>query len=243
MSIGDSTTPEGGVASLAVTLNQPAATDVTFDATVGGGTAINGYKMPVGSTFDYKTNPVHHLTIKAGKLKAYVQLPTFTDTLTEPDETFNVTLSNAVGANIRRDTGTGTITDASGYGPGTLLFGKATIVEVDPCASPCIPKVVAKVPVVLIPPSDNTLTVTVDYQTQDAGATAGVDYIAKVGKTAPLHLTFLPGRATHKFVTVIVLGDSTVEPTEGIDFVFSNPQNASFGNGSTGHVDILDNDS
>jgi Calx-beta domain len=95
---------------------------------------------------------------------------------------------------------------------------------------------------VLIPPSNNTLTVTVDYQTQDAGATAGVDYMPKVGKTAPLHLTFLPGKSTHKFVTVVILGDNTPEPTEGIDVVFSNPQNASFGSGSTGHIDILDND-
>ena len=43
-------------------------------------------------------------------------------------------------------------------------------------------------------------------------------------------------------MTVVTIGDNLPEPTEGINFVFSSPTNLSLGNGTTGLVDILDND-
>src|SRR6185503_10802218 len=63
-------------------------------------------------------------------------------------------------------------------------------------------------------PSDST--VTVQYATQDGGATAGSDYKATSGT-----LTFAPGETT-KTVTVTVYGDTTKEYDEYFYLNLSN---------------------
>jgi streptogramin lyase len=71
-------------------------------------------------------------------------------------------------------------------------------------------------------------TVVVDWATQDAGATAGADYVAASGT-----LTFLPGE-TRKLINVTVLSDGqfdVVEGTEDIGLRLSNPAHAVIGDG------------
>ncbi len=64
-------------------------------------------------------------------------------------------------------------------------------------------------------------TVTVSYQTADGTATGGSDYISIGAST----LTFNPNETT-KTVTILVNGDTTVEPNETFFVNLSNPTNA-----------------
>ena len=65
-----------------------------------------------------------------------------------------------------------------------------------------------------------TRTITVDYGTSDATATAGSDYQAASGT-----LTFAPGE-TSKTITVLVNGDRVPEPNETFVVNLSSPTNA-----------------
>ncbi len=78
-------------------------------------------------------------------------------------------------------------------------------------------------------------TVTVQYATANGTATAGSDYTATSGT-----LTFTPGQLTQT-VSVPVLGDTVLEPTETFAVNLSNPTNATIGDGQ-GVGTIIDND-
>jgi hypothetical protein len=78
-------------------------------------------------------------------------------------------------------------------------------------------------------------TVTVQHATANGTATAGGDYTATSGT-----LSFTPGQLTQT-VSVPVLGDTIVEPTETFVVNLSNPTNATIGDGQ-GVGTILDND-
>ena len=230
-SIGDATTYENGVLAFAVTLNQPVPVDSTINATIGGGTATNGYKLPCGSLYDYKVKPDHVVKLKAGHFKAFVNVRTFADSLdTEGTETVNVTLTDSTGATIQldRSVGTGTILDSTAIGPNQLLVGESLIVR-----GATGEKVTGKVAVVLSQPSGSDVAVT--YSTSSTGLVAKTDYGAKVAKT----LTFKAGQ-TRKFVTVVVVGSSSQSGNQSIDFTFSNPTGgAALDYGDVGTVTIL----
>ena len=81
----------------------------------------------------------------------------------------------------------------------------------------------------------STQTVTVAYATADGTASATSDYIAAAGT-----LTFAPGE-TAKTVTVLVRGDTTVEPDETFRLVLSGAVNATVV-GSVGTGTILNDD-
>ena len=168
VSVGDVTTYEGGTMAFPITLNVPVATTVTFTATIVPVTATNGYKLPAGSPYDFKSTPVHKITILAGKHEAFLTLSTVQDNIVEPDEAFNVVISQAVGATIGRSVGVGIIKDATGMPPGELLIGSSSIVEVDTCNG-CT--ATAKVPVVLSQPA--AAAGSVKYQTADAARRQG----------------------------------------------------------------------
>ncbi len=68
-------------------------------------------------------------------------------------------------------------------------------------------------------PSASSQTVTVNYATSDGTATAGSDYAANSGT-----LTFNPGE-TSKTITVLVNGDSTIEPNENFTVNLSGAVN------------------
>jgi hypothetical protein len=78
-------------------------------------------------------------------------------------------------------------------------------------------------------------TVTVNYSTENATATAGTDYTSKTGS-----LTFEPGD-TSKTVNVSIAGDNLFEVNETFNLVLSNPSNAGITDG-TGEGTIQDND-
>ncbi len=83
-----------------------------------------------------------------------------------------------------------------------------------------------------------TGTVSVAFTTVDAGATAGVDYVATNGV-----LVFAPGEAT-KSISVQIINDTQYEVGEKFQLVLSNPTNGivSFHPGQSGVASIIDND-
>ena len=79
-------------------------------------------------------------------------------------------------------------------------------------------------------------TVTVDYATSDATATANSDYTATPGT-----LTFAPGEI-NKTVSIPVIEDVLGEPDETFAFSLSSPRNAILGEPAHTTITILAND-
>ena len=90
-----------GSALLTVTLDPASASDVSVDFVTSDGTAAapDDYTATSGTA-----------TIPAGSLTATIIVPVIDDAVTEPDETFTVTLSNPVGAGISSTAGSSTVT-------------------------------------------------------------------------------------------------------------------------------------
>jgi hypothetical protein len=77
--------------------------------------------------------------------------------------------------------------------------------------------------------------VTVEFETLDGSAQAGIDYVPTTGT-----LTFAPGQ-TSRTILVQTIDNSAIEPNETFNVVLSNPQGATLADG-TGVATILDDD-
>jgi hypothetical protein len=150
------------------------------------------------------------LTFLTGETTKTVTVDVNGDTLDEAVETFDVNVSNAVGATIADGTGIGTITEDDP--PPALSIGGAPIAEGDGGT------VDATFTVSLSSPSGRT--VSVDYSTADGLATAPADYVP-----ASSTLTFAAGETT-KTVTVNVNGDTLDEANETFAVNLANASHA-----------------
>jgi hypothetical protein len=131
------------------------------------------------------------------------------DMVLEPDEVFNLVLSNVVHADILYGTGTGTIVNDDTE----INVADATVIEGDSGM------VQLAFEVTLVVPSRRT--VTVDFATADGTATlADSDYLAATGT-----LSFDPGQTT-KTILVDVQGDTVREQHETMLLNLSNATNA-----------------
>jgi len=193
------------VNDVSVTEGNSGTTLATFTVTRAGstaGTTSVNYATANGTATagtDYTSVPVTGLSFVAGETSKSVSVAVTGDTLDEPDETFLVKLSSPVGATISDDTGAGTIVDddASTY----LAVGDVAVTEGDGGTTPATFTVTR---------AGNTVGATsVTYSTANGTASAGSDYTA----VAPTSLTFAAGE-TSKTVTVLVTGDTLVEPDE-----------------------------
>ena len=79
-------------------------------------------------------------------------------------------------------------------------------------------------------------TLRVDYTTSDGSAAAGADYVAKSGT-----LIFSPRRRTKTF-TVRIINDTSLEPSETINLILSNPVGGILGPQDTAVLNVTDND-
>jgi subtilisin len=79
-------------------------------------------------------------------------------------------------------------------------------------------------------------TLRVDYTTSDGSAAAGADYVAKSGT-----LIFSPRRRTKTF-TVRIINDTSLEPSETINLILSNPVGGLLGPQDTAVLNVTDND-
>ncbi len=208
LSIANATVAEGnsGTANAAFTVALAKASTKTV--TVGYSTA-NG-TATAGSDYTAASGT---LTFAPGVTSQKVNVAVTGDTAVEPDETFTVTLANAVNATVGTATATGTITndDAAPVTPPSVSIANATVLEGNSGTTN------AAFAVTLSKASDKT--VTVGYSTGSGSATAGQDFAAAAGT-----LTFAPG-VTAQNVSVAVTGDTAVEPTETFTVTLSNPVN------------------
>jgi Calx-beta domain/SdrD B-like domain/Dockerin type I domain len=175
-------------------------------ATVAYGTS-NGTATTVDNDYVATSGT---LTFAPGQDTAFVTVVVNGDTKSELDETFSVTLSNAVGAGISKATGIGTILDDDG--PVTIVAGDASASEGQNMVFT----------VSLSAPSGQTVTVPFNTapSTGTNPATAGLDYTPTSGV-----LSFAPG-VTVQNVTVVTKADTLLEQDETFLLQLGTPSGA-----------------
>lgn len=123
LSIDDVTVSEGNsgfsTAAFVIRLSAPQPNPVTFDITTSNGTASAGS--------DYVARSVTGRFMDAGRTTQLFEVSINGDTAVEPNETFNVTISNVSGASLSDGTGVGTITNDDGsVAPAPVATGFST---------------------------------------------------------------------------------------------------------------------
>ena len=212
VSIGDATVTEGAAATLTVTLSPASGQPVTVQYATSDGTATAGA--------DYTTASAT-LTFAANQTTQTITVPTTADTLDEPDETVNVTLSNPTNATIGDGAGVVTITDDDPTP--TLSVGDVTVAEGNTGTTNAVFTVALS--------AVSGRQVTVNFATSNGTATAGSDYAANSGT-----LTIPAGQASGT-VTVVVNGDTLFEADETFTLTLSGPTNATLFDGvATGTI-------
>ncbi|MGB2982462.1 MAG: Calx-beta domain-containing protein, partial [Candidatus Bipolaricaulia bacterium] len=147
ISIDDVPVAEGDTATFTVSLSNPSASTVTVDYVTSDGTA----EQPGDYTLSSGT-----VTFLPGETSKPITVPTIEDLIDEPDETFDVNLSNASNASITDPLGVGTILDDDSTP--SIVIDDVSVNEGD----------TATFTVTLSNPSASTITV--DYGTSDGTA-------------------------------------------------------------------------
>lgn len=207
VSIGNATQAEGNsglnLAIFTATLANATTQQVTAQFQTADGTATvadNDYVATSGT-----------LTFAPGATTALVTVAIKGDTKLESDEQFSVNLSAPVNATLgESNVATGTITNDDPVP--TVSVGSLNASEGDAGTTPF------EFSVTLSNPS--SLEITVPFNTADGSAVDASDYAATSGT-----LTFAPGTTT-QLVTVLVNGDTTVEPNEAFSVQLGTPTNA-----------------
>ena len=189
LSIGDASVDEGDTGSttldFTVTLDRAATETVTVEWATSDGTATAGTDYTAGTG---------SLTFSSGDSSKTVSVTVAGDEVDEPNETFEVTLSNPSGATLGDDTATGTITDDDDAPTVTLVLTPDTITESGEAST---------VTASLDHPSSESTTVTVTA-TPESPAVAG-DYTLSGSE-----LTIAAGATTSTGTVTITAVDNAV---------------------------------
>jgi hypothetical protein len=224
LSINDARVTEGNSgttrAVFTVSLSAASRQTITVNYSTADGTAVAGtdYVADKGT-----------LTFNPGITSQTVTIAVNGDTQSEPDESFFVNLSGAVGAAISDGQGTGTIVnDDVAAQPVIVQFSESGFkVSED-----------ARVATVTITRTGGSAgRVTVNCATSNGTALAGSDYTANFGT-----IVFGDGDMSPKTFMVPILDDNSVEKDETINLVLSSPSGAALGNPSASVLVITDND-
>jgi len=190
-------------ATFTVTLSQASEDEVTVDYTTADGTASAGSDYEAASG---------QLVFAPGETTKTITVLITGDTDIEGDETFNVSLSNAVGADLATQFGEGIILNDDGaLGPSLSIDDVSQSEGNDGTTE-------FTFTVTLSAASESE--VTVEYATGGGNATPGSDYEANSGQ-----LTFAPGETT-KTITVVVTGDTDFERNETFEVTLFSPTGA-----------------
>lgn len=185
-----------------VTLSVATSTTVTVNYATADDSAT------AGSDYQAASGTV---TFNPGVTSQPIAITVFGDTAIEPDETFFVHLSNAVGGNIVGSPGVGTIVNDDTEVVPDIWITDVTMNEGDSGTKNFTFKIKLS--------EATTKTVKVNFATANGTAIAGEDYEAKSGT-----VSVSPG-ATTKNVVIVVYGDLTIEPDETFFVNLSNPVN------------------
>ena len=212
-SIGDASVLEGNagtsIVGLTISLDSPAVGNEVVTVMSGDLSATAGSDY----TFDSRT-----VSFTAGQTTRTVAVTILGDTTIEPDESLNLTLTNPQNVGLADPVGQVTILNDDTTPPPpppptrSVVVGNATVVEGNSGTSNLV------FPLTLDGPANGNETVTVS--TGNGTAAAGSDYVAVTGQV----VTFAVGQ-TSRSVTVLVNGDTTVEPDETLNLSLSAPVN------------------
>jgi hypothetical protein len=220
LAVGNATVVEGNsgttYAAFTISLTPAATQTVTVTYGTASGTATSG------SDFSATTS---RLTFYAGQTSNTVYVPVTGDLAYEANETFTLNLSNAVNANIRTGTGTGTITNDDGV---PTLSASNTAGSEGNTSSATRWAFVS-----LSAPSYQPITFT--YSTSNGTAVAGIDYAASSGT-----LTINPGLTGYS-IPITFYGDTIPEPTKAFFINVSSVTNATLAQ-TQGAVSIENDD-
>lgn len=217
MTIADSTQFEGdsGSTDFVFTVKQPVSlltSTVVYSTSDGSAHSPGDYASQSGT-----------LTFAPGETVKLITVPVVGDQTVEADETFTVSLSNAVNADIEHGQATGTIKNDDV----DISIDDVTVVEGDAGTKNAVFTVSAL--------GSTDRTVSASYTTLNGTAVAGSDFLPAGGA-----VTFAPGGGTAT-VTVPIVGDKLNEPTETFTVQLLSPQGSRLSKG-VGVGTILDND-
>ena len=221
ISVANASVTEGNVGdttlSFDVTLSVASADLVTVDYTTtdGSATVANGDYDAASDT----------LTFDPGETTKTVDVTVHGDTTYETNEWLTLDLSNANGATIADDSGTGTITNDDA----APMFGIGDVSVAEGATG------ITSLTFTVTKSGATQLGSSVHYATSGGTATAGVDYTGNSGT-----LSFAPG-VTSQPVTVLANGDKVFEPNETFDVVLSAPTGATIAD-VTGVGTIMNDD-
>ncbi len=167
------------------------------------------------------------LTFTPGQTSKTITIQVNGDTTVEPNETFLVNLRNATNATLADAQGLGTILNDDQPPPPTLAINDVSKNEGNSGTTAFDFTVTLS--------AASTQIVTVDYISGGGTAQAGSDYTPVEGR-----LTFAPGQ-TSRTITVLVNGDTTVEPNETFLVDLRSPTNATLADGQ-GQGTIVNDD-
>ncbi len=207
LTVSDVTLAEGSTGTtnfvFTLTLGAVAMADVTVNFATADGTAVAGT--------DYVTTS-GTATFLAGQTSITVTVPVVGDSVIEPSENFFLNLSNAVGATLLDSQGLGTITDDDFAG---IVVNDVTVTEGNSGTTLLVFTVSLSEPALL--------PVSVDYNTSDDTALAGLDYTATSGT-----LTIPAGQLSGQ-ISVSITGENLVEISERFHLNLSNANGANIG--------------
>ncbi len=195
-----------GWADVVVRLDGPAAGPVSVAYATEG-----RYAQPVGTGWDDYVTAEGALDIPAGQTSATVRVEILDDDVVEGLETFVFQLREPRGATLGQALAIVAIIDDDAIASTPALVARDTVVdETDGTA---------EVVVLLGGPAGTAATgpVSVAWHTEDAGATAGADYLGASGT-----LELAPGD-TVATIVIDLLGDTDPEPDERFLVVFTDP--------------------
>ncbi|MDQ5846908.1 MAG: Ig-like domain-containing protein [Acidobacteriota bacterium] len=210
---------DGGNATITVNRTSGSVGTTQVDYTTSNGTATAGQ--------DY-TTASGTLIFGDGVTTQTFDVPITNDSLDEPDETINLTLSNVTGSGSLGSPATAELTVTDNDAAPTVSIGDVSVTEGNAGT------VNAVFAVSLSAASGQS--VTVNYQTANGTATAPGDYQA-ISSTV---LTFNPGEIS-KNVTVLVNGETDVEDDETFFVNLSGANNATISD-NQGQGTILNDD-
>ena len=214
LSIDSSSVAEGDADSTSLTFTVSLSAESGRQVTVAYATADGTARA--GSDYQAASGEVQ---FTPGDTELTVSVPVLGDTTPEADETFTLTLSSPVNAELSRAQATATIvnddTAQASVADARAEEGDSGTRNID-------------FNVTLSTASD--IQVTVAYATADGTASAGTDYRATNGE-----LQFAPGE-TELTVSVPVLGDTTPEGDETFTLALSGATNAELGRAATGVI-------
>lgn len=201
-----------------VKLSSPAASTVSVDYQVQGGSATDGVDF-----FGSRAT----LVFQPGQTTQTIPVTVVADNESESSETFSVQLTNAQGVKLdsTASRGTGTILDDDRP---QLSISGTQVMEGNGTSTNAVLTVNLS--------TASTQTVTVNYSTISGSAQASSDFMAKSGT-----VSFAPG-VTSQDIQIQVLGDTLTEPDENFSVVLSNTRNADLDDNASSATVVITND-